>query len=174
VVPLAIDHDAKTFVEAAYRRLADEKRLYNTALTAAREKMCRLPVGSVAIPNPAGVAPGVLLKLPGGASLLALPGRPEELEATLAVAAERLRLPSRAIARREIESPTADEAALRPMLDRLMVEFPHLWIASRPADEGPAGRATILLESTGDDAPQAESAAEIALRRLLALAAGSP
>jgi molybdenum cofactor synthesis domain-containing protein len=174
-LPLVLDHEAKLLVEAGYRRLMLDRRVHDTALTAAREKMCRVPVGSIALDNPSGVAPGVLCKLPGGAALLCLPGRPTEMEATLAGAIDRLRLPARATARREVESPTADEASLRPLLDQLVAEFPGVWIASRPSvADDPRARATILLEAVGDDQPQAESAAELALRRLLALAAGSP
>jgi molybdenum cofactor synthesis domain-containing protein len=174
-LPLALDHDAKGVVEAGYRRLLLERRVQDTGLTAAREKMCRVPVGSIVLDNPAGVAPGVLCRLPGGAALLCLPGRPEEMEATLAGATDRLKLPVRATSRREVESPTADEASLRPLLDQLGAEFPAVWVSSRPSlADDPRARATILLEAVGDDEPQAESAAELALRRLLALAAGSP
>ena len=172
-LPLAVDHDAKTQVEDAYQRLKRNRAVHSTALTAAREKMCRIPIGSTPLANPLGIAPGVLCRLPGGAMLLCLPGRPEEMEAVLEGVAGQLKLGESVVAQREIESPTADEAKLRPLLDLLADEFPDVWVSSQPSAKRGLP-ATIRLEAVGEDHPQAESAVEIALKRLLALATGSP
>lgn len=172
-LPLAVDREAKRLVEAGYAVLKKRRLLHSAALTAAREKMARIPVGSAPVENPEGIAPGVFYRMAGGGMLLCLPGRPAEMHAVLERAAPDLRLSRRAVARREIEAPTTDEALLRPLLDRMRDEHPDLWVTSEPA-ERPGKPATIAIEAAAEDAARAESAAETALKRLLAIASGSP
>jgi hypothetical protein len=83
--------------------------------------------------------------------------------------------PDRSVARREIESPTADESALTPMLERLGDEFPGVWIETSPSGSRRRGaRIVVILEAGGADAAEANEAVDAALKRLLALAAGCP
>lgn len=176
-LPMAPSVTAREMVEAGYRRLEAQGVVGRGGLTAAREKMCHLPVGAEPIPNAAGVAPGILCTLPGGAAVLALPGRPDEAIAAFEAALPLLReLPERhVVAQREVEAPTADESALRPLLDRLVREFPNVWINSRPSGSRRRGsKATILIEAAGPNRAEADVAVDGAVRRLLALAAGSP
>ena len=120
-LPLAVHSEAKLLVEGAYEKLASAKHLSSGGLNESREKLCRLPVGATAVPNSQGIVPGVLLRLPGGTVVLCLPGRPHEMKATLNAALPLLReIPPRGeSARRDIESPTSDEAALRPLIEKL-------------------------------------------------------
>jgi molybdenum cofactor synthesis domain-containing protein len=175
--PLCLSSAAKEMVEASLERLRKRKFVADGALTLARERMCEIPVGSEPVANAAGVSPGVICRLPGGATLLCLPGSPDEALAVFEEAWPRLKIPGAPgrVAHREIESPTADESALTPLLDRLAGEYPGLWIASRPAGSRKAGaRIVIRLEAAGDDEREVNSRVEGAIRRLLALAAGSP
>ncbi|HEX4823943.1 MAG TPA: molybdopterin-binding protein [Candidatus Polarisedimenticolaceae bacterium] len=171
-LPLTLSAPARDMVEEAYRALKEARVIGNTGLDRPREKMCMLPVGAEALPNAAGVAPGMLLRLTGGAAVVALPGRPEETRAVFEGAAERLRdlFPLRASAERELEAPTSDESAMRPVLDRLVEEFPGVWIKSHP----PAGRRRdpirVTLQSFAATQKEADTLVEGALRRLLALA----
>jgi hypothetical protein len=76
---------------------------------------------------------------------------------------------------REVEAPTADESELRTLLERLAAEYPQVWINSHPARPGEPGTPILIsLEAAGRDAREATAAADGAVRRLLALAAGSP
>ena len=175
-LPLVLDAQRKAAVEAGYARLERRHVVHAGGLTAAREKLCRVPVGAKTIENPLGVAPGVVLRLPGGASVLALPGMPEEMRAVLEAALPALDLDLAAeTAEREVESPTADEAALEPLLERLSEEFPAVWIHSRPAGSRRTGaRIVIRLEATAAQREEAEAVLDACVERLLALAAGCP
>lgn len=174
---VTLNSAAKSMVEAAYQRFAERRVIRSTGLTAAREKICTLPVGSVPVPNPVGVSPGVLLRLPGGAAVLGLPGMPDEVLAVLAEAMPALGAlaPDRQVARRELESPTADESALTPLLERFSAEFPSLWIESHPSGSRRRGsRIVISLEASASSGAEADRVVDTALKRLIALAAGSP
>jgi molybdenum cofactor synthesis domain-containing protein len=176
-LPLVISPQAKAMVEAAHRRLLERRLVADTALTAARERMCRLPVGATPVANPIGVSPGVICRLSGGTTVVCLPGMPDEVERVFREANFLLRLAGTKmeVAQREIESPTADETALSPLLDRLAGEFPSVWIDSHPARSRRSGsRIVISLEASAASRQEANSTVEVAVRRLLALAAGSP
>lgn len=175
-LPLAVQPPAREMVESAYGRLERQKKVARGGMTAAREKMASLPVGGEPVPNPVGIAPGVLVRVPGGGAVLCLPGAPEEMRATFEEAVPRLRdlAPRGAVAQREVETPTADESALRPLLEALAAEYPDVWIQSRPAEPGrKESRSLVTLEAVAPTKNEAESVVETALRRLIALAAGA-
>jgi molybdenum cofactor synthesis domain-containing protein len=174
-LPLAMHPHAKQMVESSYRRLEQERVVPRSGLTPAREKMCSIPVGGEPIPNETGTAPGVIVRRPGGVTVLCLPGVPGEARGVFHAAIERLReiAPRRAVARREVETPTADESSLRTILDRLAEEFPQVWVKShapglRRADD----RIRVTLEAAAETEAEAEAAVESALQRLLSLAGG--
>lgn len=174
-LPLAMNAHAKEMVESAYRTLHQKRLVSKNGLTAAREEMCTLPIGGEPIQNAVGIAPGVFVRLPGGASVLCLPGVPAEMRSVLEAATEQLKdlLPKRALARREVETPTADESSLRSLIDCLSLEFPSVWVKSDPPGFGVEdARIRLILEASAPERNQAESIVEEALRRLLALAAG--
>jgi nicotinamide-nucleotide amidase len=173
--PLTPHPGAKRLVEDAYRRLRDQGRVKLEGMNAAREKMCSVPVGGEPVPNAAGAAPGLLLRLPGGTAVLALPGVPEEMRAMLDGALEQVRdlFAHGFVAQREVETPTLDESALRPLLDRLAEEYPAVWIKSHAPGFGrDDARVLVTLEASAPSRHEAELAVEGALRRLLALAGG--
>jgi molybdenum cofactor synthesis domain-containing protein len=175
-LPLAIHPHAKDMVEASYRRLYEKRAVSSAGLNAAREKLCTIPVSSEPIANEMGVAPGVLVRLPGGGVVLCLPGVPAETRAVFEASLPHLKdlAPRGAVARREIETPTIDESALRPMLDKLVEEFPSLWIKSHnPGFRSKDSRILLTLEASAPTQKEAEAAVEAALRRLLALAGGN-
>ena len=113
---------------------------------------------------------------PGGAIILCLPGMPEEMQAVLEAALPLLKIDFEGeVALREIEAPTADESELTPLLDRLAREFPAVWINSRPSgSRKTGGRIVIRVEATGATREKADSSVDACVKRLLALAAGSP
>ena len=176
-LPLALDHQAKLLVEGAYQRLRQRKFVTDGGMTAIREKICTIPVGAEAVVNPVGISPGIICRLAGGAAVLCLPGMPDEMQAVLEEALPLLKIvPSKGqVAQREIESPTADESALAPLLDRLAAEFPEVWIHSRPAGSRKSGaRIVIRVETSGPTQREADTAIDEVVKRLLALATASP
>lgn len=171
--PLSPHPRARAMVEAAYARLRQQGRVSLTGSNRAREKMCAIPVGSEPIENPLGVAPGVLLRLAGGLAILALPGAPEEARAVLNAALPRLRdlFPRLAVASREVEAPTADESALRPLLDRLADEHPRVSVRSlAPGFVREGAPVVVTLEASAPTRREAEALVDAAVRRLLSLA----
>jgi molybdenum cofactor synthesis domain-containing protein len=172
--PLTLDHATKSMVESAYRRLKEKRVVRAGGLTAAREKLCMIPLGSTPVPNPLGVSPGVFIRLPGGAIVLCLPGMPEEMQAVLEAALPQLKINfAGEVALREIEAPTSDESELAPLLDRLGHEFPGVWISSRPAgSRKTGGKIVIRVEATGASRSDADAVVDGCVRRLLALVAG--
>jgi molybdenum cofactor synthesis domain-containing protein len=171
-LPLTMNPPARTLVESAYRNLKDSRVIGSAGWTAARQKMCFLPVGAEAIPNPDGVAPGMVLRLTGGAAVVCVPGRPDESKAVFTTAMSLLRdlLPLRATAERELEAPTSDESAMRPVLDRVTEEFPGVWVKSHPPASRRKDPIRVTLQSFAPTQKEADTLVEGALRRLLALA----
>jgi molybdenum cofactor synthesis domain-containing protein len=174
--PLRMDHQARTMVETAYRRLAASKLVASAGLTVDREKPCMLPVGAIPVKNSVGVAPGVLCRLTGGAVVLCLPGRPDEMKVVLKAALDLAKdlLPELCVAQRKIEAPSPDEAEVRRILDKLKREYPTMWITSRPSSSRKkSGRAVIVLEATAPTREEAEAQIGAAQHRLFALATGA-
>lgn len=171
-LPLSISPPARDMVEASYRALKTARVVGSSGLNASREKMSFLPVGAEAVPNVSGVAPGMILRLTGGAAVVAVPGRPEESKAVFELAMLRLRdlFPLRASAERELEAPTSDESAMRPVLDRLTAEFPGVWVKSHPPATRRKDPIRVTLQSFAATQKEADTLVEGALRRLLALA----
>jgi nicotinamide-nucleotide amidase len=175
-LPMAFSHPTKALVESAYHRLKEKKIVSADGLTAQREKLCMIPLGGTPVPNPHGVSPGVIVRMAGGAIVLCLPGMPEEMEAVLEAALPLLKIDfAGEVALREIEAPTSDESELAPLLDRLAREFPGVWISSRPAgSRRTGGRIVIRVEATGASREKADASVDGCVKRLLALASGSP
>jgi molybdenum cofactor synthesis domain-containing protein len=173
--PLTFNPRAKQMVEEAYRRLHERRMVRHEGMTAAREKLCSIPVGAEPLPNDVGVSPGVLLRLAGGAALLSLPGEPREMRAVFAAAQPAIDelAPRRHRALREVEAPTADESSLQPLIRKLSVEYPMVQVKSHPSGFAQKGvHVRLVLEASSTSRDEAESAVDCAVRRLLALAAG--
>jgi molybdenum cofactor synthesis domain-containing protein len=174
--PLRIDASTTAMVEAAYQRLHDNKVVDAEGLTAVREKLCRIPIGATPVENPLGVSPGVICRMPGAADVLSLPGMPGEMLSVLETALPLLKISplEGQLARREIEAPTGDESAIAPLLDRLVGEFPGIWINSRPAgSRKTGGRILISVEATGESREEAEAAVDGCVKRLVDLVSGN-
>ena len=175
-LPLTLSPRAQALVEGAYQGLHQSRFAATAGMNLSRQKMCRIPVGSTPLANERGVAPGVLCRLAGGASVICLPGNPSEMEAVLGEALEESRDRARKteIAYREVESPTADESSLRPILERLTDEYRGVWVSSRTIGPGRQGhKVLVTLEATAPTIEDANSMVNNAVRRLLALASGS-
>jgi nicotinamide-nucleotide amidase len=175
-VPLSMSHQARSMVERAYQRLSKSRQIRSGGLNLAREKMCRIPVGSRPVENERGIPPGVICRLPGGCAVICLPGTPDEACSVLESAFPGLQelAPRSHTERREVEAPSADESGLRDLLERLSREYPRIWISSRPvlSDDGKT-RVLVTLEATAPTRNEANVELGGALRRLLAMAGGS-
>jgi len=72
--PLVLNGRALELIRKRYERMDEPMRL-----TQPRKKMAMLPRGAEPLPNPAGTAPGVLVKI-GQTTLVSLPGVPREMK----------------------------------------------------------------------------------------------
>lgn len=102
-------------------------------ITKARLKMAILPVNGIAIANPVGTAPGVLIKTKQ-ASIFCLPGVPAEARAIFrkTIATQiRLRTRSRYV-ERWIGVLGVMESTLAPLIDQAMKRWPEVYIKSHP------------------------------------------
>jgi nicotinamide-nucleotide amidase len=174
--PLSMSGQARRLVEEAYQRLHSSRVIDRAGLDRYREKLCKIPVGGTPVANPIGLAPGVVCRLPGGSAVLCLPGRPEETKAVLESALTDLKDLAHPlhVAQREVESPTADEASLRPLLDQLAEEHPEVRISTRPVGSGRKGsKVLVVLEASSPTEQQAAEAIETTVSRLLAIAIGN-
>ena len=138
--------------------------------------MCSIPVGAEPILNSVGAAPGILVRLSGGGTVLALPGLPEEAQAVLDEALSQLRdlFAQRHLAHREVETPTRDESVLGPCSTGSARSFlPWPLNARFPGFERKDARITVTLEASGPTRGEAELMVEGALRRLIELAGGN-
>jgi len=171
--PLAMSNEARTMVEKAYQRLLQAKQVSTASMNQAREKMCRIPIGSLPVRNDLGIAPGVICELPGGAAVISLPGLPDEMQHVLENAVELLQdlMTKVCTVKRELEAPTPDEAALSALIKRLSDEFPGLWISSRTQRMGKRGLSVLVtMEAMAPSREEANAVVSGAQRRLLTLA----
>jgi molybdenum cofactor synthesis domain-containing protein len=171
--PLAMNHEARTMVERAYQRLLKARQVSTAALNQSREKMCKIPVGSLPVQNELGVAPGVICELPGGAAVICLPGLPDEMQQVLESALGRLQALNTKVysAKRELEPPIPDESALSALIERVSGEFPGLWISSRTRRTGKRGiNLMVTMEAMAPSMEEANAVVNGAQRRLLTLA----
>ena len=172
-VPLTIHSEAKEMVETAYRRLKERRIVAHDGLNRSREKLCALPMGGKPLANEYGIAPGVLASLPGGATVVNLPGLPDEMRSTWAAAVPGLKMlrEKPATAMREVEAPTLDESVLRPWLDKVRNDFPEVWIQTyAPGFRHKNRGIRVSLPADAGTKHEAELAVEGALRHLLSLA----
>jgi molybdenum cofactor synthesis domain-containing protein len=174
--PLTLNPRARALVEQAYGKLHRLRTAISGGLTLAREKMCRIPVGSTPIENPRGIAPGVVCRLTGGAAVVCLPGHPKEMKPVLEAALVELGDPPRrnGSAYREVESSTADESALKSLIERVADEHDGVRVSPRTVGPGAEGnRVIVTFEAVASTTDEAERRVGEAVRRLLALVSGA-
>ncbi len=172
-LPLALHPEAKEMVKRGYKRLKERKIVSHDGLTRSREKMCAIPLGGEPLRNENGIAPGALTRLPAGATVVNLPGLPEQMQSTWTVALTHIKElhEEKVTARREVQAPTLDESVLQPWLDKVQKEYPQVWIKTyAPGFRKKSQGIRVTFEADAGTKHEAELKVEGALRRLLTLA----
>ena len=101
-------------------------------LTEERLKMVRLPVGSRAIHNPVGAAPGVIMKHEGK-TIIILPGVPAEMKAILDIALPEIKTGEREYYEETFPLEGIMESSLAPLTERIMKKWDgQVYIKSHP------------------------------------------
>jgi len=131
---LEVDKEALEMVKEKYQKYARKKRSNNEELAQPRVKMATIPENSMPIRNPLGTAPAVQINLENTV-LIALPGVPREMEVIFEqTAAPMLKRASHGSVFCE-ESIYADdvmESALAPLIDKVMIDNPDVYVKSHP------------------------------------------
>lgn len=101
-------------------------------LTEERLKMVRLPVGSKALHNPVGAAPGVYMKHEGK-SIVILPGVPAEMKAILDLVLPDLKTGNRVYYEETFPLDGIMESSLAPLTEKIMKKWNgRVYIKSHP------------------------------------------
>ena len=155
---LQVNEKALKMVREKYEVYVKAGRMEKVELTPPRMKMATLPEGAEPLPNPAGTAPGVMVKIEE-TILIALPGVPSEMEAIIDESvAPLLKKEAGKVAFFEV-SIYADnimESTLAPLIDQTMHDNPYVYIKSHPKGEGKKPHIEIHSSTTAEDSKTAK------------------
>jgi molybdenum cofactor synthesis domain-containing protein len=155
---LQVNEKALKMVREKYEVYVKAGRMEKVELTPPRMKMATLPEGAEPLPNPAGTAPGVMVKIEE-TILIALPGVPSEMEAIFDEAvAPLLKKEAGKVAFFEV-SIYADnimESTLAPLIDQTMHDNPYVYIKSHPKGEEKKPHLEIHFSTTAKDSKTAK------------------
>jgi molybdenum cofactor synthesis domain-containing protein len=143
--------EALALITQRYARLVEQGYIARIHLTPERRKMAWMPEGATPLPNGAGTAPGVLLRLPE-TTIVCLPGVPAELKDIFTGSLEPFL--QGLFGRREYASATVitdagDESSLAPVLRTVVAAHPNVYIKSRATHFGSDVRLRITLSASG-------------------------
>ena len=156
--PLVLHPEARSLVAARYAALAGTGAVADDRMTAPREKMAWLPQGATPLANPVGAAPGVWLET-ARMNYVALPGVPAEMraiweQAVLPILAARV--PGTVYAERHIVTRARDESVVAPVIRRLGLELPEVYLKSHPARFGSDVRMEVFVSTWASDPDAAD------------------
>lgn len=167
-VPLLLHEQALRMICERYDELAAQGVLSQGGLNPAREKMAWLPEGAEPVHNPIGTAPGVLLRA-GHTHIVSLPGVPSELKGIFGSSLQPFlmeRFRGGRSVHRTITVECNDESIMEPVLSRIAVDHPAIYIKSLARTLGEVREIDIILTSVGDDLPTLDSLVKAALVEL--------
>jgi len=131
---LVVNQEALKHIEAKYKELAARGLIAKYELTPARVKMATLPSKSIAVRNPIGTAPAVLIHHKAS-TIFCLPGVPVELKAifeeSVAPFIKQL-IGNLFVAEGRLEVKSLPESSLAPLLDKVVNRHPTVYVKSHP------------------------------------------
>ncbi|HTY75404.1 MAG TPA: molybdopterin-binding protein [Candidatus Nanoarchaeia archaeon] len=131
---LIVNDEALDMIKAKYKEYSKLRNIPEGEMTPYRVKMATLPIGACPIFNPVGSAPGVRIDV-DGTVLIALPGVPSEMEAIFADYIVPLLIESSGgvgFFEMSIYTNKIMESALAPLIDKVMLDNPAVYIKSHP------------------------------------------
>jgi molybdenum cofactor synthesis domain-containing protein len=134
---LCVNPEAFRMVKEKYEDYLREGRIEKVELTPSRVKMATIPEGSEPIPNPVGTAPGVKIYV-DKSILIILPGVPSEMKAIFDDSVAPLLVEEVGYLRFFEKTINVDgimESSLAPLIDKVRVENPYVYIKSHPKGE---------------------------------------
>lgn len=165
---LRLNEQARDMIRKSYDTLYEKGILDQGGLTPAREKMARLPEGTMPLYNTVGTAPCSLLHA-GNAAIICLPGIPKELRGIFNSSLqpflqETFRGGSAVL--RTMTVYCNDESILEPVLSRVVPAHPGVYIKLLATMPGETPQLDITLTAVGEDRTSLETLIEAALRDL--------
>lgn len=132
----AVDRQALEWLQERYQSLVRQGLMKNptTELTPARLKMVTLPKGATPIRNPAGSAPGVLIR-EDSTYIVCMPGVPTEMKAIFEESVSnmiRKMVGPRYTCEVNLELLHVPESSFTPILNRVLSGRPYLYVKSHP------------------------------------------
>ncbi len=157
---LVVNMQALQMLKVKYKELTEKGVIEKFELTQPRVKMARLPVGGIPLPNPVGTAPGVLLRV--NTSITAcLPGVPAEMKGIFEDSLKQLITKVTGRVFTYLHSLILEgivESALAPFLDRIVAQFPDVYIKSHPGGiEGKISRIRVEISGKSRRKRQSET-----------------
>ncbi|MFW9888763.1 MAG: competence/damage-inducible protein A [Candidatus Thorarchaeota archaeon] len=172
---LAEDDEALSIVKRQYKMLSKKKIVASSELTEPRMKMAHIPVGSKALDNRIGGAPGVMIEQ-NGVHIFALPGVPGELKYIFenSVKPWLQENATEAFFERVVEFVWKDESEFAPIIDLVMKRYPDVYIKSMPRQYGTTKVLRVWVSSRGKSLKDLETVVQIAIDLLSAEAGQTP
>ncbi|SDB42921.1 molybdenum cofactor synthesis domain-containing protein [Desulfonatronum thiosulfatophilum] len=167
-LPLEMHAKAREMVRQGFDALAARGSVEQGGLNPAREKMAMLPRGAIALRNPAGTAPGVLVEREGR-SVVCFPGVPGELQQIFQTSLQPFLakiFPEQAFAQHALWIGCNDESVLAPHLEWFQKRYPDIHVKARSGlfDENP--KLKFVFSLGGQKKREVEDALDRALHDL--------
>ena len=132
---LELDSHAYKLIKRIYERAYDKGVLKLREMTKEREKMAYLPVGSIMLPNPVGVAPGVKIE-EDPTTIYILPGVPSELKKMFREYIQPILSKKKGkFVEKGFRLKDIGESQLAPYITELQEKNPKIWIKTHPLTE---------------------------------------
>jgi molybdenum cofactor synthesis domain-containing protein len=125
-IPYEVNEDALNMVKKVYEAMSEP-------LTREREKMAKMPKGSIPLKNPVGTAPGMMLYY-SGSYIISLPGVPSEMKAIFEEDLESvLKMWSKKkVSENIIKVRGIMESAIAPLIEKASKKYLNAYIKTHP------------------------------------------
>jgi len=165
---IEVHEQALRMVEEKYRKYVEEGRMERVELTPHRVKMAKLPEGAEPLFNPAGTAPGVIMRH-NDTTVIALPGVPPEMKAIFEESVVPLLKQAAGdvtFFETSVDVTGCMESEIAPLIDRIMHDNPYVYIKSHPKFEERVPHLEFHLSTTADNSEVAKKRVGKALIQL--------
>jgi nicotinamide-nucleotide amidase len=166
--PLELNEEALALVLDKYVELTERGYVECAELSQERRKMALLPRGAQPLYNPAGTAPGVVLKVENS-TIISLPGVPEELKGIFTTSLQPILkelLDESVFIEKIVAVRCGDESILAPIVNKVAQDNPDVYVKSVAPAFRPEKKIPIILSLAGSDQSEVEAAIEKALGEL--------
>jgi len=118
----------------ALKMIEEKYRMKGLKLTEHRIKMAKMPKSAKPLPNPVGIAPGILVSK-NNTVIIALPGVPKEMQAIFDETVEKIlrsKAPRTFKVEKWIHVEGIPESSLAPIIEKIFRRYPKVYIKSHP------------------------------------------